>query len=75
MIERKRTEKSKVFFKTVFFCVLGFSIFICIYLTMIMKSGSHFNKDKTEYIESWTVVDQSGDSFEVGRKYDQRCVL
>lgn len=70
MVDSKKTEKSKVFFKFVFFCVLGFSIFLCIYLTMIMKNESQFNKDKTQYIENWTVIDQNGNSFETGRTYD-----
>ena len=70
MVDIKKSQKSRIFFKTVFYCVLGFSIFMCVYLTMIMKNESQFNKDKTEYIESWTVIDQNGKSFETGRSYD-----
>lgn len=70
MVDSRKAEKSRIYFKVVFFCVLGFSILMCIYLTMIMKNQSQFNKAKTEYIESWTVIDADGNSIETGRKYD-----
>lgn len=69
-IPGKKTEKSKIFFKIVFYCVLAFSIFVLVYLTTIMKNDSQFNKDTTQYIEQWTVIDQNGRSKRVGRTYD-----
>ena len=63
-------KTGRLFFKTVFFCLLIFSLLMGIFLTSIVKNRSEINAAKTDYIEHWTVIDQNGKTFETGRTYN-----
>ena len=73
MTSGKTSNKNMIFFKTVFFCLFIFSLIMGILLMNIVKYNSQNDSNRIDYIESWTVTDQSGNSFETGRTYnDQR---
>lgn len=58
--------------KIVFFCVFCFSIILGILFTIRVKKASVASDDAIEYLENWTVIDEEGNSFEVGRSYDDK---
>ena len=73
MTSGKTSNKNMILFKTVFFCLFIFSLIMGILLMNIVKYNSQNDSNRIDYIESWTVTDQSGNSFETGRTYnDQR---
>lgn len=66
------TNKSLLILKIIFFCVFTFSIILSVYLIDISKSRF---ENTTDYIESWTVTDSSGNSIKTGRSYtDERAL-
>ena len=67
MADRKTSKNIGLVLKIVFFCVFISCLVFGIYLSSI---ANIINGDvKTEYIESWTVTDESGNSFETGKTY------
>lgn len=61
-----------ILFKTVFFCLFVFSLVMGIFMTGIVKNSLKKDDNRISYIESWTVTDRSGNSFETGRTYTDR---
>ena len=70
MAFRKTSKINMLLFKIVFFCLFIFSLLMGIFLTNIVKNHSKDENVKIDYIESWTVIDEEGHSFETGRTYN-----
>ena len=70
MAFRKTFKINMLLFKIVFFCLFIFSLLMGIFLTNIVKNHSKDENVKIDYIESWTVIDEEGHSFETGRTYN-----
>ena len=60
----------KIVFKIVFLCLFGLSLLLGLYLTNIVRNLPDTQNYSLQYIEKWTVIDESGKSFETGRTYD-----
>lgn len=72
-ISKSKSKSNMIFFKTIFYCLFIFSLIMGVLLTNIVKNNSKVSENKIDYIESWTVRDESGNSFETGRTYsDER---
>ena len=61
-------EVSVLTAKVVLCVLLVFSVFVFLYYGFINR-GTSMGSDQVEFIESWTVSDDQGHEFPVGRTY------
>ena len=69
MVFKDTSGKIMLVFKIAFFCVFLFSLLTGVFLTGIVKDKSDKTISDIIYIESWTVFDETGNSFKTGRTY------
>ncbi|MBQ9041824.1 MAG: HD-GYP domain-containing protein [Eggerthellaceae bacterium] len=65
-----QTDRRSTVFKVLFFCAFAFCVALCVYLTGLVNSATSDEAPNIDYIENWTIIDESGNSFEVGRTYE-----
>ena len=70
MSENKTIGKTGLVLRIVFFCIFGLSLFFGLYLSKNVISLSDKSDSELRYIETWTVIDEAGNSFQTGRSYD-----
>ena len=63
-------EKKPDIFKTVFFCLFAICIIAYAYFCSLEARNGSAPDTQIEYIDNWTVVGNDGESFEVGRTYN-----
>ena len=63
-------ESKHDIFRTVFFCLVIICIAAYVYFCTLDSEASGDADTGIEYIDSWTVTDEAGNSFNVGRTYN-----
>lgn len=59
-------------FKIILLCLMVLTVLLNVYLARSVKTLPNRNNVRIEYIESWTVIDEYGTSFETGRYYNNK---
>ena len=70
MTAGEEVERRSIVFKALFFCAFAFCVILCVYLTGLVNDATSDRASTIDYIVSWTVVDEFGNRFEVGRTYE-----
>lgn len=70
MVVSKTAAANSFIFKIIFLCIFAISLLLGIVLTDHVRSVPGNRAVGVQYIDHWNVIDRNGQSFRVGRTYD-----